>query len=273
MRSLFGYQDKNTPIHQLNAVAKLVYFLVTTVAVMLTYDLRLIIVVSVVSLIALKVAQVDWQDVSFVVKFMTFFSVLNLVTIFLLSPQYGERLYGSRTVLLELGYYTVTAQQLFYELNVLVKYFATIPLVILFILTMNPSDFAASFNRLGVPYRVAYSISLTLRYIPDIQRDYFNIRNAQAARGVVGDGKVSLIQKIGRTLKLIFPLILTSFNRIETISQAMMLRRFGRGKQRTWYVARPMQARDYYVILLAFGWLGLVGLFYWLNQGRFYNPF
>ena len=273
MRSLFGYQDKNTPIHRLNAVAKLVYFLVTTVAVMLTYDIRLIVMVSLVSLIALKVAQVEWQDVSFVVKFMTFFSVLNLVTIFLLSPQYGERLYSSRTVVLELGYYTVTAQQLFYELNVLVKYFATIPLVILFILTMNPSDFAASFNRIGVPYRIAYSISLTLRYIPDIQRDYVNIRNAQAARGVATSGKIPLHKKVGQTLKMVFPLILTSFNRIDTISQAMMLRRFGRDKSRTWYVARPMQFRDYVVILVALGWLGLYGAFYVWNHGRFYNPF
>ena len=38
------------------------------------------------------------------------------------------------------------------------------PLGIIFLLTTNPSEFAASLNRIGVSYKAAYALALTLRY-------------------------------------------------------------------------------------------------------------
>lgn len=274
MRNIFGYQERATVIHQLNGVAKLIYFLVTTLAVMTTYDIRLMIVISLVSCVALKLAKIQWEEVKFAVLLLAFFAGLNLVTIYLLTPQYGEQLYGSRHVLLgDIGRYSLTAEQLFYELNLVVKYMAIIPLVLLFILTMHPSEFAASFHRIGVPYRIAYAFSLTLRYIPDIQRDFVNIRNTQLARSGSVNGKQSLMVKIKQGVQLAFPLILISFERIDTISQAMMLRRFGERKGRTWYVTKAMTRRDWFVIAGALFWLFLVIVLFFVNQGRYYNPF
>lgn len=274
MRNIFGYQERATVIHQLNGVAKLSYFLVTTLAVMMTYDMRLMLVMSVVSWVALVLAKVQWRDVKVAVSVLAFFAVLNLVTIYLLTPQYGEQLYGSRHVLFgDVGRYSVTAEQLFYEFNLFVKYMAIIPLVLLFVLTMHPSEFAASFHRIGVPYRIAYAFSLTLRYIPDIQRDFINIRNAQLARSGGQQGKQSLMAKIKQAVQLAFPLILMSFERIDTISQAMMLRRFGERKGRTWYVTKPMTMRDWSVIGIALIWIVVVIALLFVNQGRYYNPF
>lgn len=51
-------------------------------------------------------------------------------------------------------------------------------------MTTHPSQFAASLNQIGVPYKFAYSVSLTLRYIPDVQEEFFTIRKAQEARGL-----------------------------------------------------------------------------------------
>ena len=50
--------------------------------------------------------------------------------------------------------------------------------------TTNPSEFAASLNRIGVNYKIAYSVAIALRYIPDVQRDYKDISFAQQARGI-----------------------------------------------------------------------------------------
>ena len=44
--------------------------------------------------------------------------------------------------------------------------------------------FAASLNSIGISYKVGYSVAIALRYIPDIQRDYHSISQAQQARGV-----------------------------------------------------------------------------------------
>ena len=95
-----------------------------------------------------------------------------------------------------IGPYTVTKEQLFYELNVILKYFATIPMALLFILTTDPSEFAASLNKIGVSYKVAYTVSIALRYIPDVQRDYKDISFAQQARGIDLSSKEKLSKRI-----------------------------------------------------------------------------
>lgn len=61
----------------------------------------------------------------------------------------------------------------FYLFNLVLKYFSTIPLALLFILTTNPSQFASSLNKIGLPYRSSYSVSLALRYIPDMQEKFW----------------------------------------------------------------------------------------------------
>lgn len=272
--AILGYQPKDTPIHRINAVAKLVYFLLTTFALMMTYDLRLILIITVFSLLALRLAKVEWTSVSFVVKIIIVFSVINLVAIYLLTPEFGVSLYGSRTVVGHLfGPYTLILEQGYYEFNLLLKYFASVPLVLVFMLTMNPSEFASSFNRIGIPYQFAYAISLTLRYIPDVQRDYVNIRNAQAARGVTSHQKEKPMTKVRNQMKIVMPLIMTSFNRIETISHAMMLRRFGQNKRRSWYVEKPLRTRDYLVMGLGLIWFIAFFVLFQVNQGRYYNPF
>ena len=53
--------------------------------------------------------------------------------------------------------------------------------MLLFVSTTNPSEFAASLNKLGIKYSVAYSVALALRYIPDVQKEYREISQAQQA--------------------------------------------------------------------------------------------
>ncbi|MDV5039988.1 energy-coupling factor transporter transmembrane component T, partial [Enterococcus faecalis] len=157
--------------------------------------------------------------------------------------------------------------------NLVLKYFCTIPLALIFLLTTNPSEFASSLNRIGVSYRISYAVALAIRYIPDIQEDFFNISLAQQARGYEMSKKGRLGQRIKGVAQIVLPLILSSLDRIETVSTAMELRRFGQKKNRTWYAQQPFHLRDFSVMILA---LCLLGISFWLfhvNGGRFYNPF
>lgn len=58
-------------------------------------------------------------------------------------------------------------------------------------MTTHPSQFASSLNQIGVPYKIAYSVSLTLRYIPDLQEEFFTIKMSQEARGMELSKKAS----------------------------------------------------------------------------------
>ena len=274
MRNIFNYIDRASPIHRLTGATKLVCLLLWSFAAMMTYDTRLLAVLPVLSFLLFALSKIRLRDVSFMLGFTAVFMVLNNILIFVFSPQHGVGIYGTRHVLLTLGgNYVLTQEQLFYHLNLVLKYLSTIPIVLLFVCTTNPSEFAASLNRIGVKYTVAYSVALALRYIPDIQREFHEISQAQQARGIEMSKKESLVKRLKSASAILIPLILSSMDRIELISNAMELRGFGKNKKRTWYMGRPFRAAD----LLSMGACALLLLLALTlnahNGGRFWNPF
>ena len=274
MTNLFNYIDRPSPIHRLTGACKLVCLLLWSVAAMTSFYTPLLAALTVAALILFRTAKLRVKDISFTLGAMIVYVILNNVLIYLFSPGHGAQLYGSRTVLLTLpGRYSLTAEQLFYHLNVVLKNACTIPIVLLFVCTTNPSEFAASLNRIGVSYRISYAVALTLRYIPDIQREYHDISLAQQARGVEMSKKASLIHRLKAASTILIPLVLSSLDRIEVISNAMELRGFGKGKKRTWYAGRDFTAADW-LSMAACALLVLLSLTLTaLNGGRFYNPF
>ena len=69
------------------------------------------------------------------------------------------------------------------------------------------------------------------------------------------------------------PLILSSLQRIDVISNAMELRGFGKNKGRTWYVQRAFKRNDYIAILVGVLLLTASVAITFYDGSRFYNPF
>ncbi len=271
---LLSYEKKDTWIHELCGITKLIFFLLWCMVSALTFDTRVLLFMIVVSLLIFAVSKTEWRQVGTVFKAILFFMILNVTAIFLLSPYQGCMIYQSRTDLCHLfGNYDLTSQQLFYLFNVVIKYFTVVPAVFMFLVTTDPSELAASLNKVGVSYGVAYSVAIAIRYIPDIQDDYRRIRNAQEARGIEMSSKAGLFARIARISGIIFPLLFSSMERIDTVSNAMELRGFGKKKKRTWYSARSFQRNDYLVLIFSvlFSVAALIITFY--DGSRFYNPF
>lgn len=270
---LIGYHKGSGIIYDLSAVTKLLFFLIVTILAMVTYDTRLIAFIALFSLALFKLSGIRYKDVSLVLLFTIVFALLNALMVHLFAPRYGVELYGAETVLISgLGPYSLTSQQLFYLFNLLLKYFCTVPLALVFLMTTHPSQFASSLNQIGVSYKVAYAVSLTMRYIPDIQEEFYTIRMSQEARGLELSKKGKLMDRIKGNLALVIPLIFGSLERIDTISTAMELRRFGKNKKRTWYSYQALQSIDYLVLALILVLVLItIGLLF-VNGGRFYNP-
>ena len=272
-KKLFGYHAGTGFVHSLSGASKLLFFVLVSVAAMISYDTRLLLVIAILSLSLFRLSGIRLRDVRFVLIFAGVFAILNIVMVYLFAPQYGLDIYESNTVLLDgLGIYNVTLQELFYLFNLFLKYLCTIPLAVIFLMTTHPSQFASSLNQIGIPYKIAYSVSLTLRYIPDLQEEFYLIKMSQEARGLELSSKAKLSQRIKGNLQIIIPLIFSSLERIETIATAMELRRFGKNKKRTWYTYQAFTKLDILVIILSLAFLLIsLGLFF-VNHGRFYNP-
>ena len=274
MTNLFNYIDRPSPIHRLTGAAKLLCLVAWSIAAMTSFYTPLLIAMTIAAFVLFRIAKLRLKDISFVLSLMLVYVVMNNLLIYLFSPDHGVTLYGSETVLLPLvGRYRITAEQLFYHLNVVLKNACTIPIVLLFVCTTNPSEFAASLNRIGVSYRISYAVALALRYIPDIQREYRDISLAQQARGVEMSKKAPLVQRLKSAATILIPLILSSMDRIETISNAMELRGFGKDKRRSWYSGRKFSRADIAfmagsVLLAVLSFVITI-----LNGSRYFNPF
>lgn len=271
---LLAYIDIDSPIHRLTGSTKLICFLLWSITAMLSYDTRVLVSMLILSFVIFKISKVDFKDIAFVFYFILVFLLFNNLAVFFFSPLEGVAIYGTQHNLVKLiGPYVITTEQLFYQFNMTIKYLTIIPIGLIFLATTNPSEFAASLNKLGISYRIAYSVSIAMRYIPDIQRDFIEIAQAQQARGIDLSSKEKLSKRVKNMGAILFPLILTSLERIETISYAMELRAFGKHKKRTFYNARPLQKSDVIVLI---GMTALMAVFLWVtfsNGTRFYNPF
>ncbi len=274
MSKILAYEEKDTWIHQLSGVSKLIFTLLWSLTSMLTYDTRVLVFMVAFSLLVFKISKTKWKQVGAVFKMVMLFLILNVVAIFIFSPDHGTQIYGTRTVLFHIaGPYDMTKEQLFYELNVVIKYFTVIPAVFMFLVTTNPSEFAASINKVGISYNVGYAIAIALRYIPDVQGEFTKIKHAQEARGIEMSGKASLVSRIKNTSSIIFPLIFSSMDRIDVVSNAMELRGFGKHKKRTWYAERKLKRNDHLTIAFTVVFMVAALMITYSNGSRFYNPF
>lgn len=272
---IFDYVEKDNVIYNLSGLSKLICFICMTTAVMYSYDIRFVVCMMVISLGLFRVADLKFAQIKTMLLYVVIFLGMNFVLTFIFNPTYGTEIYGTFHELFRMNdYLIVTAEQLVYQITKTSKYASVVPLGMMFLLTTNPSEFAASLNRAGISYKGTYAVSLTLRYFPDTVRDYNDIALAQQSRGLDLSKKEKMGTRIKNIINICVPLIFGTLDRIEMITNAMDLRGFGKHKKRTWYVAEPLKKNDY--LAIAFAVLVLAAalfLGFVINGSRFWNPF
>ena len=272
---LFDYIDRDNFIYNLSGLTKLLAFICLTFSVMFSYDIRYILFVLLLSFLFFRISEISFRQIRTMVIYVAVFLLMNFCLTYLFSPQYGTQIYGTTHELFRFSSrYTVTLEQLLYQVTKILKYASGIPLGMIFLLTTNPSEFAASLNRIGVSYKASYALALTLRYFPDMIRDYQDISLAQQSRGLDLSKKEKLGTRVKNIMNIFVPLIFTTLDRVELISNAMDLRSFGKNKKRTWYAGKPLGKNDYLVMLFSAAVLaGSICVSVFINGSRFYNPF
>ncbi len=272
---VFTYDQLDTFIHRLSGLTKLICFLFLTTTVMITYDYRIFLGILVLSLILFKIAKINTSKIKLMLVYVFIFLFANLFISFLFQPNYGTEIFGTSHPIYDFGgIYVLTWEQLFYQGSKFLKYLAVVPLGIVFFLTTNPSEFASSLNKIKVNHKVCTTLSLTLRYFPDVQRDYNTISLAQQARGLNMSSKEKMTKRLANIASILSPLIFSTLDRIGAISNSMELRSYGKYKTRTWYSYKPLGRDDYLSLLFCFTiLLFCIYIRVFVNKGLFYNPF
>ena len=227
----------DTYLHKLSGASKTRMFAVLIVVTIMTFDVRILIPLLVLSLISFFSVKPDWKQIWWLVVLVVFGNITNLLLYWLASPDAGMEYSNGSTVLYAFSdYLIVTAETMWYLFARMVKMMATFFLSLTYILAVTPSEVAAGLYSMGLPYKICSVVSLALRYIPDIGRDYTNIKVSMQCRGVELDAKrANLMTRLKQTVLILVPLIISSFDRIGNIANAMDLRGFGKKKKRTYY--------------------------------------
>ncbi|WP_299024970.1 energy-coupling factor transporter transmembrane component T [uncultured Thermanaerothrix sp.] len=275
------YRPRKSLIQSFDPRAWIIFFLCYIACTVLFWDLRYLLVLFGMALVAVFTSGIKWHEMRrawlFIGGFIFFFSFLTLLTgrggIELYKEEHvihrlaaGFTLFGWRPTLV------LSAERIAYAVAMMVRVFSLASMTILIPYSLNPALYGVTFRGLGLPDKVAYGMDLTMRFIPSFGRDFQLTLDAQRARGYELE-KISggLFAQVRKLAPLIVPVTIHAIVASEDIIDAMDLRAFGVGP-RTWVDELHYRPRDR--ALIAFGVAMLlcsIALSLW-GFGKFWVP-
>jgi energy-coupling factor transport system permease protein len=272
-RFVINYTPGRGALQRLNGSTKIAAFIVITAYIIMSFDLRLMVLMFILCCSGIRSIKPNWKPILFIVVFLTLSAgVFGSLMIILIKPETGLSHVGGETLLIRLNSrFYITRELLWYVGVMFFKRLTSLSSALVFVLSITPSELAAGLNRMGLPYRACTVISLAFRTIPDIARNFTDITNSLAMRGVELDPKrAGLFRRLLSMPLILTPLIISSFSRVELIANAMDLRSYGKLKRRSWYSHVPPARADYIVRILS-GALACFCVYYIINN-RIINP-
>ncbi len=270
---VINYTPGPTLIHKLSGFTKVFLFLVMTVAIISTFDIRILVPLLLINVAVIISMKPNYKPlvVVFSITFVTVTLIGNLM-LFAVSPEAGLNNVGAEHIIWQgSGSHYISKEFLWYIFVVFMKRTTSFASVMAFALATTPSEFASGLNKCGLPYKICTIVSLAYRTIPDIANDFINIRNSMMMRGAELTGKgVSLWKRLKNTVLLLVPLVFTAFGKVGNIANAMDLRGYGKNKKRTWYAENEPTKADHIVRILTV--ILLVLVIYYIVRYRFIDP-
>jgi energy-coupling factor transport system permease protein len=128
----------------------------------------------------------------------------------------------------------ISAEMLSYAFAQLVRFGSMAATGFPIAFAVAPGDIGPTFARLRVPYKFAYGLDLTFRFVPSMAADMQTTMDAQRIRGYEWDrapgGPIGRMRRLG---PLLVPVTINAIVGAEDTIDAMDLRGFGTGR-RTW---------------------------------------
>ncbi len=159
-------------------------------------------------------------------RFLFIFSIL-IFSVQILTVRQGSFLFHMIPEIAEFGpFFPIYERGAFFGFLLVGRFLGVITVSWVFIDSTNPFDFAQSLTKIKIPYRLAYSLSLALRFTPVLNTEILTIRNAQQTRGL--NTSPNTVKGTFNILKFtLYPIISSTLNRIKYITLSMEGRAFG----------------------------------------------
>lgn len=250
-RFVINYTPGTTTFHKLNGRTKVLALIVMMVAVISTFDVRLLLPIFLLCMGCTASMKPNWKPILIMLGFLFLMNgVIGSLMIWLIRPASGLTYVApTEQILWQVSNHFYISKELLWYVGIMFfKRVVSFSVAITFVLSITPSELAAGLNGIGLPYKASIIFSLAFRTIPDIARDFTDIRNSMQMRGLELDSKrISLRNKLRQYVLMLIPLITSSFGKVEMIANSMDLRGFGKCRKRTWYCEHPPTRADHAV--------------------------
>jgi energy-coupling factor transport system permease protein len=248
-----GYVPKESFIHGLDPVTKLIALVCCVILVIVYGGLWFLIVVFILILALFIASGIGLSLIYRKLRFILTFGLLIFIS-YLVFVQTGEMLISIKPFeFLGLGWgFSITKDGFLGGSEISLRFLAIISSSMLFVATTDPTKMAHALMRSGLPYRYGFMLIVTLRFIPVFDMEASTVQHAQKARGLDIDKKG--IGKIFKLAKYTFvPLLASALARVDSLTRSMEGRGFGASRKRTYFKRVKVKGRDWALILGAVG--------------------
>ncbi len=258
MLATWSYKERDTLIQRLDSRARIIFVGCLTLATVLIWDARLLLIPLGLALAQLLLARLTWRETRRFWLTIGFFIVL-LTLLTLLTGRGGVGVYSAEHPLWRVSIlglpFTISAERLAFAVSQLMRLFAMAMLAVVVPFTIHPASYGITFRRLGVPDNIAFALDLAFRFVPSLASDFTTTLDAQRARGYELERAGGLLRAIRNLAPLIVPITISSILKGEDIIDAMNLHAFGTGP-RTWSQELRYHSRDIALIALGIALFG-----------------
>jgi len=225
------YIDTDTVIHRLDGRTKILLFIFSFVALVLFEDPLFILPVALLILLENTLARA-WVNI---------WRIRFLLLILSVSGVIMWNLFASGETHL---FWFVDLESLQYSLA------RTMVILLMIISGMNllsttrNEELVLAMIKLGLPYRVGFAISTSLRMVPTISSSIYTISQAQRSRGLDLESG-NILERIKKYVPLLIPVFISTIRSTNVFGMALESKGFGARDDRTFYLKMDMATRDY----------------------------
>lgn len=275
--ALGKYIPGNSFIHKLDPRSKI--FIMILLMVMIFWNVGsffrfpLYILLSIFIFILLKVSGIALKTILKSLKPMMFMMIfLFVINIFV---------YKEGNVIFSIGSFSLYDQAIYQTVFIIIRLALMLAVTTILTTTTKPLEMTYGLEWYMSPlkiihfpaHEIAMTISIALRFIPTILEETQRIIKAQKSRGVdLENGKLK--EKIGAIISLLIPLLISSFQRSEELSDAMEARGYNPSAKRTRYRILKFSYIDFvsnFVSILLLTGIILLGIFNYEVQIFIFN--
>ena len=228
------YQDKQTFIHAMHPLAKLIA-LACICACAMTFSHPVYLIALAIPVVGLGLAARSLSALRGVWKLMLIIFLFSAVLWTLLLPADGR--------FISLGPMHLRRTPFLFGIGMGLRFNVMLFAGMVFVATTRVEDFTAALCMAGLPYRVSFALSLAFRLVPTYMETATTIAQAQRCRGLDLDSG-GFVARTRKYIPLIVPVFMMAIRSADNLAMALESKAFGAHRARTSYEEYRMCAGD-----------------------------